>query len=104
MAACNRTTFDPRKTSPAKRMTRRPGKSCCAKRPSSNMPARIDGTEYQQVMPASRRNCTKKRGIQTLWPGTSTEVAPHNAILKMSKVERSKLRGDGQAMRSAEEI
>ena len=68
------------------------------------MPARIEGTEYQQVMRASRTNCTKKRGIHTLWPGTSTQVAPHNAILKMSKVERSKLRGDGHAMRSAELI
>ena len=69
----------------------------------SNMPAKIDGTEYQQVMRASRTNCTKKRGIHTLWSGTSTQVAPHHAMLKISKVERSKLRGDGQAMRSVEQ-
>jgi hypothetical protein len=68
------------------------------------MPASIEGTEYQQVMRASRKNCTKKRGIHTLCAGTRTQLAPHNAILKMSKVERSKLSGDGHAMRSAELI
>jgi hypothetical protein len=68
------------------------------------MPAKIDGTEYQQVMRAWRTKCTKKRGIHTIWPGTKTQVAPHKAILKMSKVERSKLSGDGQAMRSLEQI
>jgi len=68
------------------------------------MPDRIDGTEYQNVMRASRTNSTKKRGIHTISPGTSTQVAPHNAILKMSRVERSKLRGEGHAMRSAELI
>src|SRR6476469_9001821 len=51
-----------------------------------------------------RSSCRKfamKRGIQTIPSGTITQVAPQSAILNMSNVERSKLSGEGQAMRSA---
>ena len=60
-----------------------------------------DGTEYQTVTRCSRASSSSRRGTQVAARGAITQVDPLRAMLKTSNVDRSKLSGEGQTIRSS---
>src|SRR4030042_4594402 len=62
---------------------------------------RREGTEYQTVTPCSRARSSRRCGTQVAARGAITQGEALRAMLNMSNVDRSKLRGEGQTIRSS---
>src|SRR4030042_6985062 len=64
---------------------------------------RREGTEYQTVTPCSRASSSRRCGTHVAARGAITQVEALRAMLNMSNVDRSKLRGEGQRIRSSDD-